>query len=156
MKYLLIILLSLPFALSAQEDFKPSPEIEALISQIGGKGTVYGKFVGFAGSTPGEFVAFEQFVRQASLDEMKYYLKHKDASIRAYAFWAIAVKHPLVAKTLVKELPADDAQINTMMRGCIILVQTVDTFRTQILDAPENKLFSQKSQKSRRPKSNEY
>lgn len=151
MKYILILLLSMPMFLAAQGETVPSKDIQNLISRIKGKNIVYGKFVGFAGSTPGEFLAFEKFVQTASLDEMKFYLNDQDASIRAYAFWAISVKHPGVAKNLIKELPADPAKISTMLGGCIMEMETVENFRTQMLTAPSNYLFSADKKNSPKP-----
>lgn len=150
MRYIIALLLFLPFLASAQGEIEPSPEVKELVAEIGGKGIVYGKFVGYAGSTPPEFLAFEKFVAKASLEEMKFYLKSEDPSIRAYAFWAIAIKHKKVAYSLVKEMDSDNANINMMLGGCLIIIGTVDSFRTEILEAPMNDFFVSKKNKSKK------
>ncbi|MEL6256657.1 MAG: hypothetical protein AAFR87_31950, partial [Bacteroidota bacterium] len=140
-KLLIYLLLLLPFATFAQEGETVRKEVKLLVKQMGGKGIVYGKFVGFAGTTPTEFKAFQQFVKIADKEEIIFYLDDKDPTLRAYSFWALAVKFPTEAAKYYKELGADDAVIQTMMGGCIISPDKVGSFRSSILKSPMVNLF---------------
>lgn len=128
----------LPIWLSAQ-----SAELPLLVAQFGGKNIVYGKSVGFAGTTPGEFQAFSAFVEKASEEEMVSYLDHKDATVKAYAFWGLAHKYPLRARKEFALLKVDKSEFGIMLGGCIMSSTTLGEFCQQRLDGPMSYLFSQ-------------
>ena len=144
-KFLIYLLLLLPFATFAQEGKPVREEVKLLVKQMGGKGIVYGKFVGFAGTTPNEFKAFQQFVKIADKEEIMVYLDDEDPSLRAYAFWAMAVRYPKEVRSIYKELGSDEAEIQTMMGGCIIHTDEVGSFRSSILKSPMADLFKEES-----------
>ena len=144
-KLLIYLLLLLPFATFAQEGETVRKEVKLLVKQMGGKGIVYGKFVGFAGTTPNEFKAFHQFVKIADKAEIMAYLDDEDPTLRAYAFWAMAVRYPKEVKAIYKDLGSDDTEIQTMMGGCIISVDEVGSFRSSILKSPMAELFKEES-----------
>ncbi|MDW3646879.1 MAG: hypothetical protein R8P61_07450 [Bacteroidia bacterium] len=145
MKYLIYLLLLLPFSALAQDAEPVRKEVKLLVKQMGGKGIVYGKFVGFAGTTPNEFKAFQQFVKIADKEEIMFYLDDDDPTMRAYAFWALAVRFPKEASFQYKELSSDDTEIQTMMGGCIINIDKVGSFRSSILKSPMADLFKEES-----------
>lgn len=142
MKKLIFTFLFLPFLAHAQAEIGLSPQIESLIEQMGGKGMIYGKYVGIASSTPPQFLAFEKFVEKASLEDMISCLDHKDPSIRAYAFWGISLNHPATATKLAKEMGEDKANLNLMLGGCLVYPATVGSFRRDILMDPHPELFT--------------
>ena len=144
-KLLIYLLLLLPFATFAQEGEPVREEVKLLVKQMGGKGIVYGKFVGFAGTTPNEFKAFQLFVKIADKEEIMAYLDDEDPTMRAYSFWAMAVRFPKEAKGIYKDLNSDDTEIQTMMGGCIINTDEVGSFRTSILKSPMADLFKEES-----------
>ena len=134
----------LPLLLTAQK-----VELPFFVMQFEGKNIVYGKSVGFAGTTPDEFHAFEKFVENATEEEMVSYLAHKDATVKAYAFWGLAHKYPVRARSEFALLKGDKSEFGIMLGGCIMSTTTLGEFCQQRLNGPMSYLFSQTSSSSK-------
>ncbi|MEM6800818.1 MAG: hypothetical protein AAF696_05410 [Bacteroidota bacterium] len=130
-------------------------ELSLLVEQFGGKNIIYGKSVGFAGTTPPEFQAFEQFVGKATEAELVSYLDHKDVTVKAYAFWGLAHKYPVRARSEFALLKGNKSEFGLMLGGCIMSATTLGEFCQQRLDGPMSYLFSH-TRTSTEPKTSTY
>lgn len=80
---------------------------------------VYGRSVGYGGTTIKEFKVFESFVKTATIDEKIKLLKHSSPVIRAYSYWAILLTDKNLASKYISLFEKDEEIFNSNLYGCV-------------------------------------
>ncbi|MBC2838750.1 hypothetical protein [Robiginitalea sp. SC105] len=149
-------LLALPAVSFAQSGDSPEPagaetgvvEIPEHILQLADTlavvNQIHGPYVGFTGETSAQYRNFVKLSELACTDELLQLTTHKNAVVRAYAFWALARQQYEELDEVLLEHARDEELVREMQGGMVTRVPVIDFMQwvvdPDLLDADSKKL----------------
>lgn len=104
--------------------YSESASLDSLINTLGRSNTVKERYVGFAGSTPNEYLLFEKLKESATQYELNNLMKHYSPVVRIYAYRALISNEMEVNMSYENFLFEDTTSVN-WFSGCVYKPSTV-------------------------------
>ena len=97
---------------------KNKDKIEKIVADIGRYETVDAAIVGFSGTKSAQYKRFEKLLWGATDSQLMKLTDNFNSNVKAYSFWALAIKkYPAIKTILEKHL--NDRQTFQYLNGCV-------------------------------------
>lgn len=121
---------ALEFLDGREYHYSESASLDSLINHLGRTTTIKERYVGFAGTTPHEYLLFEKLKATASEDELNTLMKHYSPVVRVYAYRALIANEMEVNMNYEIMLFEDTTAVD-WFSGCIYRTSTVQAIVEQ-------------------------
>lgn len=105
---------------------------------------IHGSYVGFSGETTRQYKNFIRLSQLACPDELLLLTSHKNAVVRAYAFWALARQQYADLEQVLLDHARDEALVREVQGGMVTQVPLIDFMQwvvdPDLLDTESKKL----------------
>lgn len=115
---------ALAFLDTEEYHYLESASMDSLINQLGRSTTIKERYVGFASSTPNEYILYSKLKESATQDELNGLMRHYSPVVRVYAYRALISNEMEVNVTYENSLYEDTTSVN-WFSGCIYKSSTV-------------------------------
>lgn len=118
--------------------------IAAIADSLAVVNEIHGSYVGFSGETTRQYENFIRLSQLACPDELLLLTSHKNAVVRAYAFWALARQQYEELEQVLLEHARDEALVREVQGGMVTQVPLIDFMQwvvdPELLDTESKKL----------------
>ncbi len=118
-------------------------ELQVLTESIAEVNQIHGPYIGFDDVQPEQYLRFERLVERADCQELLACTSHENATVRAYAFWALARKqYPDLEKVLLDHAK-DEEYVSEIQGGVLTQIPLIEFMQwvvdPDMLDGDESK-----------------
>lgn len=118
--------------------------IGAIVDSLARVNEIHGSYVGFSGETTRQYEHFIQLSELACPEELLLLTSHKNAVVRAYAFWSLARQQYEGLEKVLLEHARDEALVREVQGGMVTTVPVIDFMQwvvdPDLLDTESKKL----------------
>lgn len=123
---LLVFILHLTFITASFGQVSTRDTIHKMVTEMVATNRYDENFsIGIGGILSKQYQLFQRLVQIATPQQLIELTSHKNAVVRLYAFQALRSKEVIIPERTLKQF-ANDTSIITVMRGCIVLQQSMN------------------------------
>ncbi|MCH2224198.1 MAG: hypothetical protein MK066_05460 [Crocinitomicaceae bacterium] len=112
------------------DQFNQTSPVDSLIKFLSETSTVKEQSVGFSGTTPKEYRAFEDLQALATEEELNNFLTHYSPVVRVYAYRALIANEMYIEAEYEETVFKDTTSVN-WLSGCLLIESSVQELVSQ-------------------------